>query len=188
MPTWQNIVDMTPEQFNKLSKQELRGYTQILASAGNKRIKRMQEAGQSSKSMEAVLQRGKFSTAGKSQSELRAEFMRAKRYLESKTGSLAGAKKVQRETINTLHEKGINVSSEQYGEFWRIYEELKKNDPTVANKGMMYAVLERIAEYQRDHMESHEILENMQADLQGIYENQKELQNGFEQDNPFQLG
>ena len=112
MPTWQNIVDMTPEQFNKLSKQELKGYTQILASAGNKRIKRFQEAGETSPSVEAVLKKGKFSTKDKSFQELRSEFMRAKRFMESKTGSLRSEIRLRNENIEKLKGAGIEISKE----------------------------------------------------------------------------
>lgn len=190
MATWQSIVNMTPEQFNKLGKQELKGYTQILASAGNKRIKRFQEAGESSPSVEAVLKKGKFSTKDKSFQELRAEFMRAKRFMESKTGSLRAQTKLVGENIEKLKEAGISISRDQYTNFWRSYEELKKQDPTLASMGLKYAVLENIDKFQKDNegVDVDEIVNHIQQNMTTIYERAEELRNDFEQGNPFQFG
>ena len=189
MPTWQNIVDMTPEQFNKLSKQELKGYTQILASAGNKRIKRFQEAGETSPSVEAVLKKGKFSTKDKSFQELRAEFMRAKRFMESKTGSLRSEIRLRNENITKLKGAGIEITKDQYKNFWRAYEQIKKDDPSVASKSLKYAVLENIDKYQKSNIETNvdDIVNHIQGNMEQIYERAEELRHDFEQDNPFEL-
>lgn len=189
MPTWQSIVDMSPEQFNKLSKQELKGYTQILASAGNKRIKRFQEAGETSPSVEAVLKKGKFSTKDKSFQELRAEFMRAKRFMESKTGSLRNEIQLRNENIEKLKSAGIEISKDQYKDFWRAYEQIKKDDPSVASQSLKYAVLENINSYQKSKDETNveDIVNHIHEHMEQIYERAEELKNDFEQDNPFEL-
>lgn len=173
---WQQIVDMTPDQFNKLTKQELKGYTQILASAGNKRLKRAQEEGFSSPSIDAVLETGKFSTKDKSLNQLRNEFMRAKRFLESRTGTLSEFKKWRSENIEALKEEGINITAEQFDTFWRSYEQLKKDKPEVANKGIKYTILQTISSLQKNapDLSVDEIVTIMKNDLTFLYETQQE--------------
>lgn len=169
---WQEIVDMTPEQFNSLSLNDLKGYTQILASAGNKRIKRAQEQGFSSPSIDAVLAKGKFSTKDKSMNQMRNEFMRAKRFLESKTGTLGEFKKWRSENIAQLKKEGIEITPAQFDTFWKAYEELKKNNPEVANKGLKYNILKTIDAYQKEDPEISvdEIVSKMNEDVESIYE------------------
>lgn len=175
--TWQEIADMSPDKFNKLSQSDLKKYTQILASAGNKRLKRAQQQGFTSPSIEAVQQRGKFSTAGKNVNQLRNEFMRAKRFMESKTGTLSEFKKFRSESIQALNEKaGINITPAQFDKFWRAYEELKKQNPSLAAKGLKYAVLEEIDKLQKDdrNIDVDNIVNTIQNNLNQIYENQQE--------------
>lgn len=168
---WQSIIDMTPEQFNKLSKQELKGYTQILASVANKRLKRAQEQGFDSPSIDAVLVKGKFSTKDKNINQLRNEFMRAKRFLTSKTGTLSEFKKFRKETINALKEKeGIEITEEQFDIFWRTYEQLKKERPEVANKGLKYNILKNIDYYQKQGLSMDNIIKKMKENLEETYQ------------------
>lgn len=175
--TWQEIANMGPDKFNKLSKQDLKSYTQILASTGNKRLKRAQQTGFSSPSIEAVQQKGKFSTAGKNVNQLRNEFMRAKRFLESKTGTLSEFKKFRTESIEALNKAaGIKISPAQFDKFWRAYEELKKQNPSLAAKGLKYAVLEEIDKVQKDNknIDVDNIVNTIQNNLNQIYETQQE--------------
>ena len=187
MARWQDIVDIGITEFNKLDKTELKKATQILASAGNKRIKRMQEAGKLSSSAEYVLQRGKFSTEGKTFQQLKNEYMRAKHFLESKTGSLAAMNKLEKKSISALKDAGVTgVNSSNYGEFWRAYEELKRSDPSVANAGMKYLVLQDISDKQREGMDFNEIVTAVKSDLGDIYEQSQGWVNAFESDNPWE--
>lgn len=173
---WQSIIDMTPEQFNKLSKQELKGYTQILASVGNKRLKRAQEVGFESPSIDAVLKKGKFSTKDKNLNQLRNEFMRVKRFLTSRTGTIQEFNKFRRETIAALKEKeGITITKEQFDEFWRAYEQLKKDKPEVANKGLKYNILTQIDEMQRQKISMGEIVEALKKDIDENYRKSQEM-------------
>lgn len=187
---WQDLVDITPEQFMQMGKQELKEATQILASAGNKRLKRAQEKGFTSPSIETVLTKGKFSTKDKSFNELRNEFVRARNFLESKTGTLSEYNKFKRDTIKSLHEKsGIEISQSQFDNFWRAYEELKKNNPAIANKGLKYAVLEEINKLQKDNeeLDVDTIVFALQGEVDRIYQESQEQQAQAEE-NASELG
>lgn len=166
---------MTPEQFNSLSQKELKGYTQILASAGNKRIKRAQEQGFTSPSIEAVLNKGKFSTKDKNINQLRNEFMRAKRLLTSKTGTLSEFKKWRAANIESLKQSGINITPDQFDTFWKSYEKLKKDSPELASKGLKYYLLSAIDEMQKEAPEISvdEITEGINENLDFLYEEEQ---------------
>lgn len=184
---WQDLVNISVDQFNRMNKSELKAATQILASAGNKRIKRMQEAGKVSSSAEYVLKKGKFSTAGKTFQQLKNEFMRAKQFMESKTGSLAAMTKLEKKSISALSEAGVSgVTSENYGQFWRAYEELKRADPQVANAGMKYLVLQEIADKQREGLSFDEVVAEVRGNLDDIYARSQGWIEDFEGDNPWE--
>ena len=184
---WQDLVDISVDEFNRMNKSELKAATQILASAGNKRIKRMQEAGKVSSSAEYVLKKGKFSTAGKTFQQLKNEFMRAKQFMESKTGSLAAMTKLEKKSISALSEAGVSgVTSENYGEFWRAYEELKRADPQVANAGMKYLVLQEIADKQREGLSFDEVVAEVRGNLDDIYARSQGWIEDFNNDNPWE--
>ena len=175
---WQDIVDITPQQFSAMNKQELKAATQILASAGNKRLKRAQEQGFSSPSIEAVLAKGKFSTKDKSLNQLRNEFMRAKGFLQSKTGTLAAFNKFKKEAIQSLENKaGIKISPEQFDTFWRSYEELKKGRSEVTTKKLKYLVLEEISEKMKDPdaVNVEDIVTQIQGEVDKMYEEEEQL-------------
>ena len=113
--TVNEILGWSPDQFMRLTKPELKEATQILASAGNKRIKRAQAEGFGSASIDAVLKKGKFSTADKSFAQLRNEFTRARSFLQSKTGTLSEIAKFKKESIAILkffpeNKRGRNIS------------------------------------------------------------------------------
>lgn len=170
---WQDLVNMTPEQFNRMSKSELKAATQILASVGNKRLKRAQTAGFSSPSIEAVLTKGKFSTKDKSFNQLRNEFMRAKQFLQSKTGTLSEMAKFKRESIEKLKAaSGISITGDQFDRFWRAYEELKKKNPELAERGLKYEILKEIENKitEDPEIDVDKIVNSIDTEINFIYE------------------
>ena len=177
--TVQQILNMDSAEFNKLSKPQLRKAVQTLASAGNKRLKRFESSGVSSGAYQHVQRSGgKFSTKGKNLNALRAEFVRAKTFLSSKGGSITGAKKIQKDTLKALKKQGVELSPEQYNNFWKAYERLKETSPEVANKGLKYTVLGDIAELmEQDITNPEELAEIMARQLEEAYEEQEELEN-----------
>lgn len=102
----EDIQNLSPIDFLSLQGKELRETVSRLASAANKRLKRMEQSGETSPAKEKVERSGgKFSVAGKSDEQVRAEYLRAKMYLEDKTSSLRGWHTVQREATRKLEEK-----------------------------------------------------------------------------------
>ena len=87
------ILQLSDTAINKMSRRELAQVTSILASAGNKRIARIEKAGVTSPAVQSVKSHeGRFSVKGKNTNQLRSEFARARNFMTSSTSTLKGAK------------------------------------------------------------------------------------------------
>lgn len=129
------LEELTPKDISSMSLAELKKVTNVLNSAANKRLKRLEAAGETSGvayRFAMVDTNGKFSTKGKNLNELRAEFKRAYRFFNLKSSSLTQAKK-ERKTFeirfkeHTGHEASdftkeeINSYYEMIGKFRELY-------------------------------------------------------------------
>lgn len=180
--TIQDILNMDNETFNKLSTSDMRKVVGRLVSAGNKRLRSFERAGESSPATRHVENSGgAFSTRGKDLNALRAEYTRAKNFLQAKTGTRRGWKKVKNETISGLKKQGVKMTEQQFNDVWKAYEELKELSPEVANRGLKYGVLKDVADMVTDTNKSaDEIATALNKDLSRIYEQQAGLENGVD--------
>lgn len=130
--TIDDIMRMDANEINSLGKKDLATLTSRLASAANKRIKRMRKAGVESPALstfESRKQGVKFSVKGKSVNELRHTFKSAKGFLNLKTSSIKGA----REWHQNVSERIGEMTPNQEKRFWRIFDKFRK---TSAYQGM----------------------------------------------------
>ena len=171
------LLEMNPD---KLSAADLRQVVSRIASAGNKRLKRLDQGGVKSRAADVVMESGgKFSVKGKTEDELRAEFMREKNFFERKTSSLTGIKQIQRETAKTLESRGVtNLDKDKIGETFALYDRLKEIDPSITAKNLKYGVINAIVELP-DYMDIEEKILAMQEQLEDIYEEQEDLYEDF---------
>lgn len=178
----QDILNMDISTFNKLNTSDLRKVVGRLVSAGNKRLRSFERANEISPATRHVMKSGgAFSTKGKDLNALRSEYTRAKNFLQSKTGTRKGWKQVKNETISGLKKRGIDMSESQFNDVWKAYEELKELSPEVANRGLKYSVLKDVADMVSDTDKStDEIANSLHEKLSQIYEEQAELNNGFD--------
>lgn len=174
----QDILNMDINTFNKLNTSDLRKVVGRLVSAGNKRIRSFERAGESSPATRYVERSGGvFSTKGKDLNSLRAEYTRAKNFLQSKTGTRKGWTKTKRETIKSLRKQGVEMSEKQFDKVWKAYEDLKELSPEVANRGLKYSVLKDVADMATDESKSaDEIAAALNENLSRIYEEQAGLE------------
>jgi len=127
-----DLANMNINEFAKLNRDELARVVTRLSSAANKRLRGMQKDDIPSPAR-AYAERsgGKFSTMietdGKKRkrtlNELRSEFSRVSGFLNAKTSSRAGFKKVQREMEERL---GMpkDTPQEEKKAFWRVWNKL----------------------------------------------------------------
>ena len=180
--TVQDILNMDNATFNKLSTSDMRKVVGRLVSAGNKRLRSFERAGESSPATRHVAKSGgSFSTKGKDLNALRSEYTRAKNFLQSKTGTRKGWKQVKKETISGLKKHGVQMNEKQFDKVWKAYEDLKELSPEVANRGLKYSVLKDVADMVIDDNKSaDEIATAIHENLSQIYEQQAGLENGVD--------
>lgn len=178
----QDILNMDIETFNKLNTSDLRKVVGRLVSAGNKRLRSFERAGESSPATRHVEKSGgAFSTKGKDLNALRAEYTRAKNFMQAKTGTRKGWKQVKKETIQGLRKQGVEMSESQFEDVWTAYEDLKEISPEVANRGLKYSVLKDVADMVTNTDKSaDEIATALHENLSEIYEEQAGLDNGVD--------
>ena len=178
----QDILNTDIETFNKLNTSDLRKVVGRLVSAGNKRLRSFERAGESSPATRHVEKSGGvFSTKGKDLNALRAEYTRAKNFMQSKTGTRKGWKQVKKETIQGLRKHGVEMSESQFENVWTAYEDLKEISPEVANRGLKYSVLKDVADMVTNTDKSaDEIATTIHENLTEIYEEQAGLNNGVD--------
>lgn len=176
--TVQDILNMDNATFNKLTESEMRKVVGRLVSAGNKRLRSFERARESSPATLHVKKSGgAFSTKGKDLNALRAEYTRAKNFMQAKTGTRKGWTKTRRETIEGLRKQGVEMSEKQFEKVWNAYEDLKELSPEVANRGLKYSVLKDVANMVTDENKSaDEIAMALHENLSQIYEEQARLE------------
>lgn len=106
-----DILHMSIDDFEKLGVKDLQKVVGRLVSAGNKRLRSFERAGESSPATRYILEKsgGMFTTKGKDLQGLRSEYKRAKGFLMSETGTRAGWNKVRKKTIKSLKKKGVDI-------------------------------------------------------------------------------
>lgn len=175
--TVQDILNMDIDTFNKLNTSDLRKVVGRLVSAGNKRLRSFERAGESSPATRHVAKSGgAFSTKGKDLNALRSEYTRAKNFMQAKSGTRRGWTKTKRETIEGLSKHGVEMSEKQFDKVWKAYEDLKELSPEVANRGLKYSVLKDVANMAIDENKTaDEIAVALHENLSQIYEEQARL-------------
>lgn len=136
--TSNELMNLDPEDVARMTESELRDVVQQLASAANKRLKRLSqsETGRMSPAYQKAMERsyttsrgGKFGTEGKNLNKLRKEYQAVRNFLGLKTSGLSGWNKVQRATEKRLGVKRGEVSPQGWSDFWKAYRELEKTNP-----------------------------------------------------------
>lgn len=168
-----DILSMGLKEFNKLTSSDLRSLTTKLVSAANKRVKRFELSGEKSPALSRVEQEGKFSIRGKNFNEVRSEFARAKRFLESETGNLRGARRIRTRVTENLAKSGVDISPDQYNRFFDAYEKLKQMSPEVADRRFKYMAMREISNRIEGNEDPATIARQLTTEFNNIYEQQE---------------
>ena len=174
--TTKELLNLSGVEISKLKKPELKKIVQTLVSTSNKRLKRLHQKGISTPASRYVYKSGKFSTKGKNINQLRAEYIRAKEFLQAKTSTLRGYKQFKKEVQKKLSEKGINIKQENLENIFNIYEKMKDVNPSVAERNLKYVTLQEINEMVTDGQSEDEILSKLNENLSELYEKEMELE------------
>lgn len=166
------LQNLTNRQLTNLTRNELAKVVSKLASAANKRTKRLIQSGVPSPALIGRVERGKvkFSVKGKNVDELKKEYLEVKSYLSSETSTVKGARKVMNTVIDTLkNKKGIEITENQYKDFFKIYERVKEVDPYISSQSMKYKVFEAISN-KMDYANPDDVIDSVIDDLENLYE------------------
>ncbi len=136
----QDIMSMDIDEFSHLSKSELRQAVSRLASAANKRLKRMSQSELVSLAyIEAIDSGGKFSTRGKSELELQIEFRRVSNFLQDKTSTSKGAREYMEETRQNLKDVfGIDINKSDFSELVKTFGKIINESPDYQSRVLRY--------------------------------------------------
>lgn len=128
---WQDLIK-SPEQYNDITKGDLAKIVTKLSSVANKRLRRMDKSGikySGYSGSDEISGVKKFSVAGKTLGQLRAEYKRVSGFLESPISSLTGRKEQYYETLKRLWDRGDKETRERIGKEptrKRAYKEYEK--------------------------------------------------------------
>lgn len=121
-------INYTTRQLLSMTRSEIAKVVSKLASAANKRLKRIEQAGlkeYSSAYRYIQSSGGKFSVKGKSKEELILEYKRVKGYLspERRTSTVAGTRKAKEENEKKVAERlGVVFKNKKESkDFWQAY-------------------------------------------------------------------
>lgn len=154
------LLSLNGSDLKTLDRRELAHVVSTMASAANKRITRLEKAGQP---ISDTVDR--FSVAGKSRNELMKEFRRVKQFMNAENQSLSGQARIARESSKQLAQamtgkqsgKDFNKAYKDfqqtlgtntgegtpYATFWKAYDRLRETNPIVRDKAYKYKVLAR---------------------------------------------
>lgn len=143
-----DIMGVSDNDISSLKERDLYKLTKRLADAANKRIKRLRVSGENTPALRSIeASGGLLSLAGKNRNELRAEFARAKNFLQFQTSTLRAARSVRRQFEKYV---GATLSDEQIGHFWKVFHKLQEDKAIDINNRYQIAQ-QTVAEIVKDN-------------------------------------
>ena len=184
--TVKSILDMDWGELSKLSTEELRKVSMQLNSAANKRLRRLEQAGETEWSPAYTYTRrskGDFSVKGlKSRTELKNEIQRASSFMTAKTSTVKGAKeyrKTAEEMFTPEGEDRISVqdlTKKQKNTIFRALDRLREEDAAlVHNIGSDVIIKElRKAQMEKKSRNRYQLLKAVKDKLPELEESSEE--------------
>lgn len=180
--TVKDILDMDIATFNNLNTKEMQKVVGRLVSAGNKRIRRLQQAGLKSTPVTNLLENGGvLSTKGKDLNELRHEFLRAKSFLKDTRSTVSGEKKFREKVRKELKEKrNIELSDTQYEMFFELYDKMKELNRYFGESRMKYSTFNVILENMRMDEDVDSQIQNLKDAVEKEYKEMEEKEGKYQ--------
>lgn len=169
------LLEMTGKAFEAMSGRDLRKAVSSLRSTARKRAARLDACGYSTPALSKINKEGGLPTVkGLTESELRSEFQKYRNFLNDKTSTVSGFKSFRSEVIEGLRSKGVDISPDNFQEFFEAYEELKDLDPSVENRRLKYKTMRELADtLQEGPPDFEELILKMREAIEEIYEDEE---------------
>ena len=145
MPSYKQYMSMTAKEVASMTEKEMRAAVRSMQKVVGARMSRLEKGGYQSQAARYMEERGKISTKGKDLNQLRAEFKKARTFLQARTSTVTGVKKVMGEYAKGLQDAGISVTKGQAAQIFQAIDKIKANDPKAVGKGMKYALARTMA-------------------------------------------
>lgn len=143
----QRVLNTDVQKLEKMTRAELAHEVSIVASAANKRIRRLEKEGFtgdiSTPALSYTMRHGgTFSVKGKNETELLNELKRAKGFLGAQTSTVRGAKKSiskmnemlsKRQEQITGTKTNYEMTKEELAEYWKAVDRLRELQPSTFN-------------------------------------------------------
>ena len=177
-----DILKMPMSKLEQYTPKQQREIISKVASAANKRLKRLEDKGVTTQAtLKLKTSGGKISIKGKTGDELQAEFFRARNFLKSKSSTVKGWKETKRRILEGLEKKHIKIQKgmkkdETVSNAFAVYDALSEYDNTLITSLDRYALTERIAEIIEDEPDFDIVFKRAQEEIERMYlENQREF-------------
>ena len=163
----QDILNLTPEQRNNMTNAELKKTLTAANRAANRRLNTLKEKRVKSAAYKNAMRGGKFKNK-QTRAAMQKELRRAMNFLQAKTSTVTGAKKVQREFEKRV---GVKLTQKQTNKFWDTYEKLQEIAPPNAIKNYGSTRLQQIiADETKQGADVDDILGRVADELRADYE------------------
>lgn len=178
--TLEQVMNLTWDQINSMNVKDLKAVTKIVGDVANKRIKRLEKSDYiATNALNAVRDGGGgFSIKGKNINQLRGELNRARQFINAKTSTVSGAKKVYQAREKALYgtpsktrEQAIQ-RAKQSSKVEEVYGKFLQLNPTSKNTLGSDTVRAAVAEIVEDNpdMSVDELLEMTSDRYMELYE------------------
>lgn len=180
--TTQSLLDIDTGEFLSWDAKQVRQAVSKLASTANKRAARLINEGVPSYAIEEYYTNigrlegepkyRKFGTRGKSENQLRQEYMRLKQFLNEESSTIKGAEKLEREAISRLNENGVQMSRDDYRKLLKLYIKSLDKDPQAVSRIIKYAFtrnVDIVIEHDKGMDDIDKISERLYIELDKVY-------------------
>ena len=176
--TINQILKLNIADVNDMDEKELRKVIGQMRKVTTQRLNALKQRNLKTQAVRQLERSGgKITTKGKDLPALKAEFFRAKAFLNQKGSSVRGARKEQttwRQGLEKLGEK-LTVTPAQAESIVTLLDELKSVRPDFGFSGMRYRIMSLLAQYERDNnrfSSAEQIINELDAKLSQEYEAQ----------------
>lgn len=185
-----NLTGKSVKELVHMSASDIKGYDRSnlakivtkLNSAANKRLKRLEQSGYSTPAMRSakVSNGKKFSVAGKSLKQLRAEYIRVSNFLKADTSTKKGYKTFLGNIKKSFENRGVKIQggAKETQDFidkeTRIIDWLKEHNPLIYESGYKYEAITKINDYvSQGNLSERAIKRKLNKWLKDTYEEQQ---------------
>ena len=179
------LTNLSATQIKQYDRKNLAKIVTKLASAANKRVKRLGEKGLDTPALRKAYKGKHFGSKDKNLKQLRSEYKRVSGFLKSETSTVKGYKSFLNRLSKNFKEKGVKVGSGTIKETQdfidketRIYDWLKERNPFIEESIYKYSVMPKLSEYiNQGNLSELAIKKRMQKYIKEEYKKIQESRN-----------